>query len=197
MNQLSGLDLSNTSESGSSSGILQPVQTQSLSMPPTIQGASLPPAGGVGVVYATPTGHPMYGIVPGGAATTGGVVPVLYAPHAPGVMYMQQVGLIIMMNLAPGIIPKLCLSVFVDTYTHSHTSQLETHTHSHVYTHTHTHMHTHAHTCAHTPTHVRAYTHTDIIACPSNGWHAWWECQTSPEAERAITSSQQQFWLPG
>ena len=42
------------------------------------------------MVYATPTGHPIYGIVPGGAATTGGVVPVLYAPHAPGVMYMQQ-----------------------------------------------------------------------------------------------------------
>lgn len=38
------------------------------------------------MVYATPTGHPIYGIVP----TTGGVVPVLYAPHAPGVMYMQQ-----------------------------------------------------------------------------------------------------------
>jgi len=97
MDQLSGLDMSATSESGSSSGILQPVQTtsaQSLSMPPAFQGSSLPqmvPAGGVGVVYATPTGHPMYGMVPGGAAPAGGVVPVLYAPHAPGVMYMQQV----------------------------------------------------------------------------------------------------------
>ena len=99
--QLAGLDLNATTtesdnilhptQATSQAFSLQPTQTTSVvSFPPTTT-FQMVPTGGMGVAFAMPTGHPMYGAIPSGAAMAGGVVPVMY-PHAPGVVYMQQVG---------------------------------------------------------------------------------------------------------
>ena len=99
--QLAGLDMSATTtmsdnilhptQATSQAFSIQPTQTTSIfSVPPTTT-FQMVPAGGMGMAFAMPPGHPMYGAAPSGAAMAGGVVPVMY-PHAPGVVYMQQVG---------------------------------------------------------------------------------------------------------
>ena len=99
--QLAGLDMSATTtksdnilhptQATSQAFSIQPTQTTSVfSVPPTTTTFQMVPAGGMGMAYAMPPGHPMYGAAPSGAAMAGGVVPVMY-PHAPGVVYMQQV----------------------------------------------------------------------------------------------------------
>ena len=78
--QLAGLDLNSTTTEGDN--ILQPSQTtsQPISLQPTqtASAISIPPFQMRGVAFPMPTTHPMYGAV-------------MY-PHAPGVVYMQQVG---------------------------------------------------------------------------------------------------------
>ena len=95
--QLAGLDLSATTtesdtilhptQATSQAFSLQPTQTTSVFSVPSTTTFQMVPTGGMGVAFAMPAGHPMYS----GAAMAGGVVPVMY-PHAPGVVYMQQVG---------------------------------------------------------------------------------------------------------
>ena len=80
--QLAGLDLNATTTGGDN--ILQPSQatSQPISLQPTQTASviSIPPTTFQmrGVAFPMPTTHPMYGAV-------------MY-PHAPGVVYMQQVG---------------------------------------------------------------------------------------------------------
>ena len=80
--QLADLDLNATTTEGDN--ILQPSQatSQPISLQPTQTASviSIPPTFpmGRGVAFPMPTTHPMYGAV-------------MY-PHAPGVVYMQQVG---------------------------------------------------------------------------------------------------------